>query len=313
MRKSIERVLQDFKKNSGEAFMKMEILFLLCLVLSQASNSNAQNWITNGLVGHYLFSGNLNDRTTNHLDFGGTPAFSNDRFWANQSAIVFTNESPLSTANISLGQQGVSGSFWFKLNKAPSSGGERVLMHGSWNSGDGLFSFAVWQDGRCEIIFKNSGAIDTATGAIGLGNWHHVAFAADGLYQTLWLDGIGIGTTTNSLQLMSAPLVIGGDAGYHFQSGQVDDIRIYNRALSSNEVAILYYWEAPSSINMRTAVYLDSSTLKVGTNYQVQLSPDMLTWTNHDLPFTAISNIWRTTNYWDADKTGQLFFRLQQQ
>ena len=34
-------------------------------------------------------------------------------------------------------------------------------------------------------------------------------------------------------------------------------------------------------------------------------------WTNFGSSFTATNSSWRTTNYWDIDNFGQLFFRLQ--
>src|ERR1035438_2371446 len=64
-------------------------------------------------------------------------------------------------------------------------------------------------------------------------------------------------------------------------------------------------------LNLRKAVYVDSSNLKIGANYQLQFSTDLNTWTNSGTAFTATNSIWRTTNYWDVANWNSLYFRLQ--
>jgi hypothetical protein len=91
----------------------------------------------------------------------------------------------------------------------------------------------------------------------------------------------------------------------------IDDVRIYNRALSADEVQQLYLLEAPEIVSIQKAVYLTSPNLKVGTNYQVQVSTDLTNWTNVGDVFTATNSTWRSTNYWDVDDWSQLFFRFQ--
>jgi hypothetical protein len=92
-------------------------------------------------------------------------------------------------------------------------------------------------------------------------------------------------------------------------NGSCDDIRIYNRALSSNEVAQLYSIEA-GFLNIHKAVYLDTGGLIVGSNYQLQASSDLQNWTNQGAVFTATNAYWRPANYWDTENWNQLFFRL---
>jgi hypothetical protein len=64
-------------------------------------------------------------------------------------------------------------------------------------------------------------------------------------------------------------------------------------------------------LNLRKAVYVDSSNLKIGASYQLQISTNLNTWTNSGTAFTATNSTWRATNYWDVDGWSQLFFRLQ--
>jgi hypothetical protein len=64
-------------------------------------------------------------------------------------------------------------------------------------------------------------------------------------------------------------------------------------------------------LNLRKAVYVESSSLKVGANYQFQVSTGLNRWTNFGSAFTATNSTWRSSNYWDVDGWNQLFFRLQ--
>ncbi len=51
--------------------------------------------------------------------------------------------------------------------------------------------------------------------------------------------------------------------------------------------------------------------LSLGTNYQLQVSADMFTWTNSGAPFSPTNTNMIYPQYWDVDNWGKLFFRLQ--
>jgi hypothetical protein len=64
-------------------------------------------------------------------------------------------------------------------------------------------------------------------------------------------------------------------------------------------------------INIQKAVYLTSTNLLVGFDYQVQASSDLINWTNQGSVFTATNSNWQSTNYWNVNDWNQLFFQLQ--
>ncbi len=79
------------------------------------------------------------------------------------------------------------------------------------------------------------------------GQWHHVGFVWDGSYRSLYVDGTEVAKDTNPITL--APLIFanGGlyigtgktlDAGTFF-SGLIDDVRIYDVALTAEEIVAL--------------------------------------------------------------------------
>ena len=77
------------------------------------------------------------------------------------------------------------------------------------------------------------------------GLWHHVAGTFKTPYLVLYVDGVNKGTDSTTLTSPLAPgtadFSIGDRAagGYYFK-GAIDDVRIYNRALTAAEVLKVY-------------------------------------------------------------------------
>ncbi len=94
--------------------------------------------------------------------------------------------------------------------------------------------------------------------------------------------------------------------------GRVDDIRIFNRALSSNEVAQLYVYESGPWVNLIKSVKPSFSNLILNTNYQLQVSTDLTNWINEGSVFSATNATMVFPQYFDVDNWNSLFFRLQQ-
>jgi hypothetical protein len=106
-----------------------------------------------------------------------------------------------------------------------------------FNDGDNRLTF--WSDVASPISVLSTGEISDT-------NWHHVAVTRNGSTVTFYFDGIEAGTATmNGLFANNAvPVRIGTDGPEYdevraaFQGG-IDDVRIYNRALSTTEVRAL--------------------------------------------------------------------------
>ena len=76
------------------------------------------------------------------------------------------------------------------------------------------------------------------------GQWHHVVAVLDSLENKLYLDGvlIGSGTSTiNTIDSIGNTFYIGSKRGnWQFFEGLIDDVRIYDRALSAEDIEALY-------------------------------------------------------------------------
>ena len=72
-----------------------------------------------------------------------------------------------------------------------------------------------------------------------VGDWHHFAVTRSGSTYTFYADGISLGTRTKSVFIpnANAPLTIGQAEGLGFFDGRLDEIQIYDEALSASEIA----------------------------------------------------------------------------
>ena len=85
-------------------------------------------------------------------------------------------------------------------------------------------------------------------------NWHHLAFVVGTASQTFYVDGTAVGTAPYGLQLAGRPYTMLGigycgsgsaifpscPEGWFAYNGLLDNVRIYQRALTASDVAALY-------------------------------------------------------------------------
>lgn len=208
-----------------------------------------------GLIGHYPFSGNANDisgSANNGTVFGATLTF--DRFGSPNSAYHFDG----STSYIStlfggpMGQSSRSISFWAKTN---SSANMMAIAYGDANGNGGCF------DAEYNLSCSGVG-IDVSNGADMRGNnsvhdnqWHNIIIIMDSTLSTtidnisIYIDGVlqpGITCSVlNSSATVSTvannPFVIGKDfTSVRYFDGDIDDILVYNRPLTTTEVSQIF-------------------------------------------------------------------------
>jgi glucose/arabinose dehydrogenase len=88
----------------------------------------------------------------------------------------------------------------------------------------------------------NTGGIDInvpGTAALPLSTWTHLALTYDGSNARLYVNGgqVGVIAAPGALRSTGNPLTIGGNNIWgEWFAGQIDDVRIYNRALSAGEI-----------------------------------------------------------------------------
>jgi hypothetical protein len=224
---------------------------ILTIVAGLAIHVQAQSFLTNGLVAYYPFTGNANDASGNGND--GTvygAALTTNRFGIPNSAYYFNGTSDyIKTLEALPDMQSASVSFWISLPKLPHRVGDYVFMDGDATGGSDFF-VTLWSN---NIAFMTKDGVNLI-GSLPppfTNTWFHVVAVADNNTQELkiWLNGQLNSTSTslgNANVGFHTQLYIGCRAVYvdNFFNGAIDDLRIYNRALSNSEVQQLYLYES---------------------------------------------------------------------
>ncbi|MBC7777093.1 MAG: LamG domain-containing protein, partial [Phycisphaerae bacterium] len=221
--------------------------------------------VQNGLVANYKFSGDGADATSfgNHADIS-TGTLTTDRFGFGNSALLFNGTSTEVTASnaTQLNSPATTVSFWVKVNSLPGNG-EAFL-----------FSFGGWQD-RWKISLPDHGKVVWTTNhtngisdmdagggnELPIGIWKQVVMVHDGTTDKIFIDGVLAATkaVVGTLNTTTKPLGIGFNVidGGNWFDGVIDDIAIYNFAVSDAGIGLLYTAEAdfPGTANELVASY----------------------------------------------------------
>lgn len=300
----------------------------LALVTFTALTVNAQApaWLTNGLVAYYPFNGNPNDATGHGYDgevHGAQPA--QDRFGnlnaaysfnGTNSFIFLTNTFPLSDTwtvsawvrASSLNQQGLI----FHIGTDSGTAGPPE----NWFAPDGNGFGALYVDAR-QLYDMRSGSggacfFLSASPPVNTNAWFQVFMRGSTNTGNISINGtMGMSGWPCSYSIPVQGFIGAGSTNGLFFAGDIDDVRIYNRVLSDDEVQQLYAYESGPWLSLTKAVHPSFSNLTAGTTYQLQVSADMKTWTNHSLPFSATNSAMTFPEYFDVGDWGTLFFRLQ--
>ena len=213
---------------------------------SVSMGGKSQKWMTDGLVGHWKMdeaSGNCIDSSGNNITGtanGTTVAsgkFGNGRQFNGTSdnvAINYTN--PVT-------QTSVVG--WFKRTGAPA-GGYHIITGGpnieiSIPDPGGQIRTGVTTATMGRQVFNSgSGLTD--------GNWHQLAMTYDGSNLKSFIDGVQTASNPVSGNLSGTAGEIGRYlSNSYVANGIIDEVRIYNRALSPSEITDLYNY-APGPV-----------------------------------------------------------------
>ncbi len=197
----------------------------------------------NGLIAYYPFNGNALDASGNGSDgiVNGGVSLVTDRFGNADAAYGFDGTdghiSISSLFNHPVGEVSVTYSAWVM----PTAQGQNGSVFYVGDRFVNARSSMILAGGDLAYIGENND-FRSNTGVY-LDEWSHVAVTKSGTSVTTYINGVEVssGNVTTGQDIASIAASIGSTANNdEFFNGKIDDVRVYDRPLTANEIAALY-------------------------------------------------------------------------
>lgn len=223
------------------------LLLLTSVFLSLGLWSQVPSYVPQyGLLSYFPFNGNTNDVSANAANLTNNNAvLTADRFGTANAAYSFNginqnliNSTPNFTFNPT---SSFTYSFWYNRNSTATNG---VLMMNATNAA-GNFIW-IFQAGATNSQFgtnKQQFAWIWAPTPSTTSVWTHIVCVYNAGTMTLYKNNVQVATATfthTNVTSANLPLYIGRGVGGDFYNGKMDDIGIWNRALTPCEINDLY-------------------------------------------------------------------------
>jgi hypothetical protein len=232
--------------------------------------------LQNGLVGYWPFCGNANDESGNGND--GTvngATLTEDRFGVANAAYSFDGvDDVIIPEEINQVIEDWFIGFWFNSdNSSNNFQGQNLIGIGSDLYGYGSAGYQISGDippGQCnnfnyldQMYFfdasEECGGNYVSGGNYSNNIWSHIGISKDSSNYSIFVNGELISTNSDQiLPIIPNQLIFGNRYSFNFQffNGALDDIGIWNRALSAEEVQQLY------TLNACTFTIYDTLTIE---------------------------------------------------
>ncbi|MEA3353938.1 MAG: LamG-like jellyroll fold domain-containing protein, partial [Campylobacterota bacterium] len=240
--------------------------------------------VISGLVAHYEFQGDSNDSTVNGYDLISDISdisFATGKF--GQAADFGSGGIRVKTAdNVITQSDSVTYSFWINTDATSLHILASYATPSAWSSDNALFSSST------EIGTGSSAVYSAQMNGTHLdGTWHHVVVTSDGVGNVqFYLDGISKGTVSATLTLEGTFYLGDFGSGTNY-TGLMDDLRIYDRALTATDVNTLYNYIPLNTAPILTSIPSSEAIEDVEYIYHqtaTDLDGDILTWSAVSVP-----------------------------
>jgi hypothetical protein len=244
---------------------KIKLMLISTLLFA---NTFAQVIPTNGLVAYYPFNGNANDITVfaNHGIVNGATLTTGRNGKAN-SAYSFNGSSNYivsnSTFNKILGSKSRTVSVWLKTNSLTR---QSAVVFGTQVGCYGKFNIEVSQSNNASACLITGCDIFEYPSNVLNNNWNNIICVLDSVSATtgiakVYVNGILVGTTgAITVSTLSGNIYFGQDGNSDKLNGSIDDVCIWNRALTSAEISSVV------NATRQTKIYVDKNSTVSSTN-----------------------------------------------
>ncbi|MBD0254152.1 MAG: T9SS type A sorting domain-containing protein [Cytophagales bacterium] len=236
------------------SWFKSQYLSAVLLLLLVSTYGRAQDNLQNGLIACYAFSGSASDGSGNNNNgtlYGPIPT--TDRFGNPNGAYQFDGvndyialpEANLKTANYTY-------SMWLKAASLPAALELYAALSIGGPGADQGLTLAnnyVGSTGWAGVSYNSDGTVtpSNSVGSLPTANtWYHVVQTRSNAFVNLYVNGTLIGSratngTTPKYNYSAPGATIGSRSNLtQFFHGAIDDVRLYNRAVTAPEVSALY-------------------------------------------------------------------------
>jgi hypothetical protein len=206
-----------------------------------------------GLVGYWPFDEGSGTTANDYSGNGNTGTLTNGPTWVTgqlNRALNFNGTNQyvsLSTGTgIPISNSSYTLSVWFKATSLGSRDG--LVGWGNYGVGNNLVNaLRLTDSGECSggqgvINYWWGNDLTLCSTRVTANAWHHVVAEYNGTTRIIYVDGVSIGSDTPVGHNVpnTSNFKIGVTNGADPFPGSIDDVRIYNRALSANDVKLLY-------------------------------------------------------------------------
>ncbi|MGR6087818.1 MAG: LamG-like jellyroll fold domain-containing protein [Arcticibacter sp.] len=215
---------------------------------------------TNGLVGYWPFCGNANDVSGNNNNGAVNGAtLSTDRFGDSNSAYLFDGiDDIINSGGITFfNLNNLSISIWYKELSLPNGSSDEHTLLSKSTSLSGEIGYRICTDvdnidrfivSRLAIPQAGTGFVEGGIASTGV--WTNIIAVKDGSNLIIYKNGVSVGTNASISAIISnnEPLYFGGrinSSETRYFHGYLDDIGIWNRALTQQEITTLYTSQVP--------------------------------------------------------------------
>lgn len=147
---------------------------------------------------------------------------------------------------------------WMKSNYQSSNQDDQRRMLDLGTSSSRGFQLCIDSEGF--LLIDNTGGPDSEAPTSSLyndGNWHHVAGVREGSNYHLYVDGIYKTSTGGTIPSYNYAYIAKIAENWGYFEGTIDEVKIYNRALASDEIKNHYDEEKPTELPDLTFSYED--------------------------------------------------------
>lgn len=200
---------------------------------------------TSGLVGHWKFNETSGTTAADSSGNGNTGTVSGATWTTGKvnNGLQFNGTSATVRANhsSSIGLTGnMTLSTWIK--RSALSGTQILITKGDCVN-NWLYQLFLNDANRLQF-YTDGGGNSISSGSVTDTAWHHVAATKNGTAINFYIDGASAGSATHgaSAVISNGDILSFGSCGgiAEYFSGALDEVRIYNRALSSSEISDIF-------------------------------------------------------------------------